>query len=224
MVRYRGPRVKIIRRLGELPGFTQKNSQIRLKSPGQHGTLSFTKTKRTALSDDYNERLFEKQKLRFNYGITEKQLISYYKFAKRSIGPTGLILLQALESRLDCIIFRLGFALTIPAARQIINHGHICINKTPVNIPSFQCKINDIICSVNNSISQNLITTNFKAFYNNKQSVERRISRINLKTPNLFPQHLELNKEKLIGKVIMPVVRNELLVRVNELKVTEFYS
>jgi len=83
MVRYTGPRIRIIRRLGLLPGLTRKTTKNRTKSPGQHGKLVFTKTKRSSLSDDYKDRLLEKQKLRFNYGVTEKQLVSYYKQAKK---------------------------------------------------------------------------------------------------------------------------------------------
>ena len=85
MVRYTGPRVRIIRRLGLLPGLTRKNAKNRTKTPGQHGKLVFAKTKRSSLSDDYKERLLEKQKLRFNYGVTEKQLVGYFKEAKNTL-------------------------------------------------------------------------------------------------------------------------------------------
>ena len=141
MVRYRGPRVKIIRRLGLLPGLTKKSSKNRTKTPGQHGKIVFAKTSsRSSLSDDYRERLFEKQKLRFNYGVTEKQLIAYYKEAKRLPGATGTLLLQLLESRLDCVIYRLGFASTIPAARQIVSHGHVLVNNKKIDVAGFICK------------------------------------------------------------------------------------
>jgi hypothetical protein len=79
MARYTGPRIRIIRRLGLLPGLTRKSAKNRTKTPGQHGKLVFAKTKRSSLSDDYKERLLEKQKLRFNYGVTEKQLVGYFK-------------------------------------------------------------------------------------------------------------------------------------------------
>jgi small subunit ribosomal protein S4 len=90
MVRYTGPKIRIIRRLGLLPGLTRKNAKIRTKTPGQHGKVLFKKSKRGLLSNDYRERLIEKQKLRFNYGVTEKQLISYYKKAKKKVGATGV--------------------------------------------------------------------------------------------------------------------------------------
>ena len=100
MTRYTGPRVKIIRRLGLLPGLTRKTTKTRTKTPGQHGKLVLAKSKRSSLSDDYKERLLEKQKLRFNYGVTEKQLVSYYKEAKRRKTSTGTTLLELLEGRL----------------------------------------------------------------------------------------------------------------------------
>ena len=98
MATYRGPRIRIIRRLGLLPGLTRKNTKNRTKTPGQHGRIVFTRTKRSSLSDDYKERLFEKQKLRFNYGVSEKQLVAYFKEAKRKQGSTGTGLLELLES------------------------------------------------------------------------------------------------------------------------------
>jgi small subunit ribosomal protein S4 len=157
MVRYTGPRVRIIRRLGLLPGLTKKNAKNRTKTPGQHGKLVFSKTKRSSLSDDYRERLLEKQKLRFNYGVTEKQLVGYFKEAKNRSGSTGTLLLELLESRLDCVIYRLGFASTIPAARQIINHGHILVNNKLLNIPSVICEIGDTFSIKERTQSKKLI-------------------------------------------------------------------
>ena len=101
MSRYIGPKLRIIRRLGLLPGLTRKNPKTRTKTPGQHGKVLFSVSKRSSLSDDYRVRLFEKQKLRFNYGVTEKQLVAYYHEAKRLTGSTGTLLLELLEARLD---------------------------------------------------------------------------------------------------------------------------
>ena len=142
MSRYRGPKVKIYRKLGELPGLTRKVSK-KLSPPGEHGQ----KSKKPS---EYALRLEEKQKLRFNYGISEKQLINYMKMAKKAQGPTGSVLLQLLEMRLDNTVFRLGLAPTIPAARQLVNHGHILVNNRRVNICSYQCKPGDTI-KVNDS-------------------------------------------------------------------------
>merc|ERR1712115_257775 len=170
-----GPKLRIIRRLGKLPGLTQKTSK-KISKPGQHGkTLGDGKNKTT----EYGLRLEEKQKLKFNYGITESQLYRYIKEARRRNGVTGLILLQLLEMRLDTICFSLGFAPTIGAARQLVNHGHITVNTKVVDIPSFQCQINDIIGIKPISASKNVITNNLKIR--------------NFIDP---PSHLTLNKSK----------------------------
>jgi small subunit ribosomal protein S4 len=227
MARYTGPRIRIIRRLGLLPGLTRKNTKNRTKTPGQHGKLIFTKTKRSSLSDDYRERLFEKQKLRFNYGVTEKQLVAYYKEAKRRKGPTGALLLELLEARLDCVIYRLGFASTIPAARQIVNHGHILVNNKLINIPSFICQKNDIITVREKAQSKKLVLTNFELQQQKRKLIQRRMKRVNLtksRFHSLLPKHLEVNNETLEGKMVFPVKRKDVLVRVNELKVVEYYS
>ena len=159
MVRYRGPRVRIIRRLGLLPGLTKKSAKTRTKTPGQHGKIVFSRTSsRTSLSDDYRERLFEKQKLRFNYGVTEKQLVSYYKEASRRPGATGNLLLELLEARLDCVVYRLGFASTIPAARQVISHGHVRVNGKKMDIAGYICKAGDTITVREKEKSKNLMS------------------------------------------------------------------
>lgn len=227
MARYIGPKIRIIRRLGLLPGLTRKNIKNRGTTPGQHGKPIFTKSKRSSLSDDYRERLFEKQKLRFNYGITEKQLVSYYKQAKKEFGSTGNLLLQLLESRLDCIIYRLGFAPTIPSARQIVNHGHIFVNGKSVNIPSFLCQNGDEIEIKKKKRSENLVGNNFEAQQHKRTLIQRRMKRVKLtksRFHSLLPTHLQINNETLIGKVIRPVKRKDVLVRINELKVVEYYS
>ena len=228
MARYTGPRVRIIRRLGLLPGLTRKNTKNRTKTPGQHGKLVFTKTKqRSSLSDDYRERLLEKQKLRFNYGVSEKQLVSYYKEAKRRTGSTGTLLLELLEARLDCVIYRLGFAPTIPAARQIVNHGHILVNDKLINIPSFICQKNDVITVKERETSKKLISNNFETQQQKRKLIQRRMKRVNLtksRFHSLLPKHLEIDNEKLIGNFLSPVKRKDVLVRVNELKIVEYYS
>ena len=109
----------------------------------------------------YAIRLQEKQKLRFNYGLTESQLIKYVQIARKSKGATGEILLQLLEMRLDNVIFRLGITPTIASARQLISHGHIIVNGQKVNIPSYQCQIKDIISVSSKKNSRNLIAMFF---------------------------------------------------------------
>jgi small subunit ribosomal protein S4 len=192
-----------------------------------HGKMLFTKSKRSSLSDDYKERLLEKQKLRFNYGITEKQLVSYYKESKRKTGSTGSILLELLESRLDCVVYRLGFAATIPAARQIVNHGHILVNNKLINIPSFLCKKEDLISIKQREPSKKLISTNFEKQQEKRKLIQRRMKRVNLtksRFNSLLPSHLEINTDNLVGKFLSPVRRKDVLLRINELKVVEYYS
>ena len=227
MVRYTGPRIRIVRRLGLLPGLTRKNIKNRTKTPGQHGKVVLAKAKRSTLSDDYKDRLLEKQKLRFNYGVTEKQLVAYYKEAKRRSGATGSLLLELLEARLDCVIYRLGFAPTIPAARQIINHGHVIVNNKLVDIASFVCRNGDVISIKEKAQSKKLIEGNFETQQQKRTLIERRMKRVNLtksRFHSLLPKHLDVNVENLTGKFISPVKRKDVLVRINELKVIEYYS
>ena len=166
MARYRGAKLRITRRLGDLPGLTSKTSKL-TKRPGQHGS---TQKKLT----QYAIRLEEKQKLRFNYGISEKQLMNYIRQAKRIKGATGNILLQLLEMRLDNVIFRLGMAPTIAAARQIVTHKHILINSSCVSIPSYQCEPGDVITVKDSVASKQLITKNLElpALSNIPQNLE----------------------------------------------------
>lgn len=203
MSRYRGPKLRITRRLGNLPGLTQKKSK-KVDRPGQHGKNTGDNTKKIT---EYGLRLEEKQKLKFNYGLTENQLYSYIKEARRRQGVTGLILLQLLEMRLDTLCFTLGFASTIGNARQLVNHGHITVNGKVVDIPSFQCRLNDIIGVKQKQISKNLIQKN-------------------LETNTLYelPSHLNFDKSKLEAKVANYCNREDLLLDLNELLVIEYYS
>ncbi len=157
MSRYLGPRLRIIRRIGKLRGFTRKKPFRRVFQgkgplrgkvipPGQHGLVKLFKSRPFDSSQsDYLIRLKVKQRLRFNYGLTERQLVQYVRKAKKAKESTGQVLLQLLEMRLDNIVFRLNMAPTIGAARQLINHGHIKVNQKRVNIPSFMCKPKDVI-------------------------------------------------------------------------------
>lgn len=203
MSRYIGPKIRIIRRLGELPGLTKKTT-ARKYGPGQHGPTKLTK--KVTLSD-YSLRLQEKQKLRYNYGVSETQLYKYFKEAQRLKGLTGTLILQLLEMRLENIVYRLGFASTIASARQFVTHSHVNVNGKSVNIPSFQCKPNDVI-----SIKPRL---NSKLFA--KKNLEISIN-------SILPTHLELDKENLTGKVKGLIKREEVNLSVNELLIVEFYS
>ncbi len=140
-MRMTGPRVKVLRRFGniQLPGLTRKSASHRQNPPGQHGANHRRK------ASEYREHLDEKQKVRLNYGISERQMRIYMKAAISSKLDTGLRLIQLLECRLDNVCFRAGYGATIPAARQLVNHGHILVNGRKVDIASFQCRPGDII-------------------------------------------------------------------------------
>ncbi|WP_334156766.1 30S ribosomal protein S4 [Oryzomicrobium sp.] len=139
MSRYTGPRLKVMRALGlDLPGLSRKTIADRPHRPGQHGL------KPQRLSD-FGAKLMEKQKLRFNYGLTEGQLRRLVSEAKRSKTPTGDKLLELLERRFDNAVFRAGFAPTIPAARQLVRHGHLRLNGRRVDLPGVRLKIGDTI-------------------------------------------------------------------------------
>jgi len=126
----RGPRLRVIRRLGvQLPGLTRKDGERRPYPPGQHGPTG-SKRRKTSM---FRRLLEEKQKVRFNYGVTETQLRRYFAEAQRLPGKTGDNLLALLERRLDNTVFRLGFAPTIPAARQLVSHGHVRVNGKKVD-------------------------------------------------------------------------------------------
>ena len=140
MSRNRGPRLKIIRRFQQhLPGLSRKTAERRPYPPGQHGA------NRRIKRSDYRVRLEEKQKLRFNYGISERQLRNYFRKAMAHTGDTGLYLLQLMESRLDNVVFRSGYAATIPAARQLVGHGHVLVNGKRLDIPSYHVREGDVI-------------------------------------------------------------------------------
>nr|YP_009732781.1 ribosomal protein S4 [Buxbaumia aphylla]QHU77123.1 ribosomal protein S4 [Buxbaumia aphylla] len=199
MSRYRGPRVKIIRRLGALPGLTNKIPQ--LKSGYTNQSVSNKKI------SQYRIRLEEKQKLRFHYGITERQLLKYVRIARGAKGSTGQISLQSSEMRLDNIIFRLGIAPTIPGARQLVNHRHILVNNNIVNIPSYRCKPQDFITIKNSQKSQTIITKN-----------------IELSQKYKIPNHLTFNSLEKKGLVNQILDRESIGLKINELLVVEYYS
>lgn len=139
MGRYTGPRVKKMRALGvELPGLSRKSIAKRPHRPGEHGQNS-------QRPKDYKLRLLEKQKLRFNYGVSERQLRRIIREAIRSKTLTGDKIIELLERRLDNVVFRGGLAPTIPAARQLVNHNHMRVNNKRVNIASYRVKVGDVI-------------------------------------------------------------------------------
>nr|YP_010760322.1 ribosomal protein S4 [Cuscuta pacifica]WEY30303.1 ribosomal protein S4 [Cuscuta pacifica] len=194
MSRYRGPRFKQIRRLGALPGLTNKSPRA-------------LRDLRNQSRSEYRIRLEEKQKLRFHYGLTEKQLINYVRIARRAKGSTGKVLLQLLEMRLDNILFRLGMASTIPAARQLVNHRHVLVNDRLVDRPSYRCKPRDVIMPKNTTKSGVLIENSLKLFPGKE-----------------LANHLTLFSTPYKGLVNKIVDTNWLGLKINELLVVEYYS
>lgn len=199
MARYTGAKLRITRRLGDLPGLTSKIKK-KTDRPGQHGAVNKKPTQ-------YAIRLEEKQKLRFNYGISEKQMMNYVRQAKKIKGATGTTLLRLLEMRLDNLIFRLGLAPTIAAARQLVNHKHVLVNKERVSIASYQCQPGDTIAIRTSPSSMKL-------------------AKANVESPSLsnIPNHLDFDKEKLTAKVLSIVDREWVALKLNELLVVEYYS
>jgi small subunit ribosomal protein S4 len=195
MVRYTGAKIKITRRLGDLPGL----SRPRPRKVG--GSRSNDRKKNIT---QYGLRLIEKQKLRFNYGISEAQLVSYVRKVKKSKDKDSVYLSKLLELRLDTIVFRVGLAPTIVASRQLVTHGHISVNKARVSIPSYQCSPNDII-SVTKTSSFTKSTSKTEA-------------------TSALPAHLTFNKETLTGKVETLPRREIAGLKINELLVVEYYS
>lgn len=207
MARYRGPRLRITRRLGDLPGLSRKIS-TRTNPPGQHGDAS----KLQKLSQ-YGIRLREKQKLRFHYGVAESQLVRAVERARRMKGSTGQNLLVQLEMRLDNIIWRAGITPTLRAARQIVSHRHICVNDLPVSIPSFQCQPGDKITPSARKSSQSFIQA---------------LARSNAENGQKPPSHLQFSRVDQVsnwtGNVLGLVARQDVGVEVNELLIIEYYS
>ncbi|MBA3997931.1 MAG: 30S ribosomal protein S4 [Candidatus Accumulibacter sp.] len=139
MARHTGPRLKIVRALGvELPGLTRKSPGERDYPPGQHG-------QRLRKKSDFGIKLMEKQKLRFNYGVSEQQIRRLFREAKTAKAPTGNKLLELLERRLDNFVFRAGFAPTAVAARQLVSHRHVRLNGKAVSIASIRVRPGDTI-------------------------------------------------------------------------------
>nr|YP_010716578.1 ribosomal protein S4 [Zingiber ellipticum]WDQ40474.1 ribosomal protein S4 [Zingiber ellipticum] len=198
MSRYRGPRFKKIRRLGTLPGLTSKRPSSRSDPKNQL---------HSGKRSQYRIRLEEKQKLRFHYGLTERQLLKYVHIAGKAKGSTGQVLLQLLEMRLDNILFRLGIASTIPGARQLVNHRHILVNGGIVDIPSYRCKPRDIITTKDKQRSKTLIK-----------------NYISLSPHEELPKHLTFDSFQYKGVVNQIVDSKWIGLKINELLVVEYYS
>ena len=202
MARYNGPRARICRRL-DFPAFeSPKFSSIRKNyAPGQHGSNT-----RKKLSN-YGIQLREKQRIKYLYGVLEKQFRNYFKKAASKTGPTGNNLLIMLESRLDNTIYRLGFSSTRRSARQIVVHKHILVNNRCVNIPSYSLKSGDVI--------QVREKSRRVQFFHDSM---RRIS-----SDNPMPW-LKIDKAQMRGYFESEPEREQILEPINEQLVVELYS
>lgn len=201
MSRNRGPRLKIIRRFQQhLPGLSRKTAERRPYPPGQHGA------NRRIKRSDYRVRLEEKQKLRFNYGISERQLRNYFRKAMAHTGDTGLYLLQLMESRLDNVVFRSGYAATIPAARQLVGHGHVLVNGKRLDIPSYHVREGDVI-----SLKEKTKTNPL---------VEESVASPSLETPS----YLSVGDDRFQVTFGQTPAREDVPVEIQEHLIIEFYS
>lgn len=205
MARYTGPTCKLARREGTdlflKSGIKPLDSKCKLETPpGGPGQ------RRTRLSD-YGVQLREKQKLRRMYGVLERQFRNYYKKASRVKGSTGENLLRMLESRLDNVVYRMGFASTRAEARQLVGHRGILVNEKIVNIPSFQLKAGDKVAVRERAKAQTRIQ-----------------SALNIAGQVGFPEWVEVDDKKMEGTLKALPERDEILPDINENLVVELYS
>ena len=201
MARYIGPTTRISRRFGQFILGSGKAFERRNFPPGQHGPKSRRKF------SEYAVGLNEKQKLRYIYGLLERQFRRVFAIAKQERGVTGERFLQLLESRLDSVIYLLGFARSRAAARQFVNHGHVRVNGHKVDIPSYNVLSGDEIEIKNTPADRQLATRNLDD--NRARPV---------------PGWLALNAEQFKATVVRLPKRDEMAPEVNEQLIVEFYS
>ncbi len=167
--------------------------------PGQHGSA------RKRKPSDYSNQLKEKQKVRFMYGLNERQFKKTFEEAGKMQGVHGENLLRLLESRLDNLVYRLGFASTRRAARQLVNHGHITVNGNKVDIPSYRVKVGSTISLKEQSINHKAV----------KEALEKIQGRV---------EYIKFDENKMIGTYVRYPERNELSHDIHEADIVEFYN
>ena len=199
MARYTGPSYKQARRVGFSISETGKELARRPYGPGQHGA------DRKGKSSDYGTQLKEKQKLRFMYGVNERQFHKTFLEAEKMQGIHGTNFLRLLESRLDNLVYRIGFASTRRAARQLVNHGHVTVNGKKVDIPSYRVKVGDVI-------AMNEDDKNLKVVTESLAKVTKRVEFINY------------DENKMEATYVRMPERNELNADINEALIVEFYN
>ena len=202
MARYTGPKDKVARRYG-VPLFgPTKYLERKNYPPGQHGPKGSRRK-----TSEYSLALAEKQKLRYQYGLLERQFRLTFETASNTRGVTGEILLQLLERRLDNVVYRLGFANSRNAARQMVSHGHVQVNGRKVDVSSFSCKPGDVVTVKEKPASRRLATKNLE-----------------LTQIAPVPDWLTVNKDAFEGKVTRIPTREEIAPIVNEQLIVELYS
>ena len=201
MARYTGPSTRISRRFGQYIIGSAKVLERRNFPPGQHGPKS-----RRKLSE-YAVGLAEKQKLRFIYGLLERQFRRTFAIAKRERGVTGERFLQLLETRLDSVVYLLGFAKSRAAARQLVNHGHVRVNGRKVDIASYSVQQGDEV--------------EMKAVNSSRQLATRAIEE---NRARVVPSWLTRNDEALKGTITRLPTRDEMEPSINEQLIVEYYS
>lgn len=199
MSRYTGPAYKKSRRLGFSTLESGKELARRPYAPGQHGN------DRRRKLNEYGIQLQEKQKVRTMYGLNEKQFKKVFERASKMNGIAGENLLMLLESRIDNMVYRLGFARTRKGARQLVNHGHVLVNGKKVNIPSYTLKVGDVISIKETSLTHPAILDAIEAL-------------------SSTPAWVEVDKKKLSGKFVRLPERSELNSEINEQLIVEFYN
>lgn len=206
MARYVGPRCKLSRREGTDLGFKSARRSLESKckqdsKPGQHGRVSGART------SDYGKQLREKQKVKRMYGMLERQFRRYFAKASAQKGNTGESLLQLLESRLDNVVYRMGFGSTRAEARQLVSHRAVMVNGRVVNIPSAQIRPNDIVAITDKSRGQGRIA-----------------SSLELAEQNGFPSWVTVDSKKMEGTFKQLPDRADLSSEINESLIVELYS
>ena len=199
MARYTGPMYKKSRRFGFSILENGKELAKRPYAPGQHG-----QDRKKKLSD-YGIQLQEKQKVKFMYGLSEKQMEKTFKKAVKMKGVNGENLLKLLESRLDNLVYRAGFATTRKGARQLVNHGHVTVNGKKVNIPSYQAKPGDVISLMENDKELKVV----------KESLEALKNRV---------EFISYDDKKMEATYVRMPERSELNADIDEALIIEYYN
>ncbi len=202
MARYTGPKTKVSRRYGVLISGSPKAFENKNYPPGQHGPKGSRRKQ-----SDYSIALAEKQKLRHQYGVLERQFRRYFDIASRRRGVTGEILLQLLETRLDNVVYKLGFSKTLRGARQMVAHGHVAVNGRKSDSASMSVKPGDVV--------------SIRPGEKSKRLGQRGVELTQIAT---VPDWLTVDKENLSGTVVRVPSRQEINPIVNEQLVVELYS